>query len=218
MRPLIAHDLRVATRRAAWPIALGLHLVAATLFVAVWGPTGGVSLWLAPLLAQWVAADRILVAVLLTWLVTPLFAPGADVDLVGWSGVTGLPVRRLVVARAAAAMTLAVVLTLSATPITVAAAQMSAQPVAALLAASLEMAVFALLAVGLTAGASVVWRHQLAVWCTGMALTAVAAFGVRLLSPGPPRIATCAVIAIAGIAAAAGTATHRWAWLEETRL
>lgn len=217
MRPLIAHELRVATRRAAWPIALGLHLVATTLFIAVWGPTGGVSLWLAPLLSQLVAADRLLLAVLLTWLVTPLFAPGADADLIGWSSVTGLPMGRLVASRAAAAVTLAVVLTFTTVPIAVAAAQMSAQPITAVLDASLEMTVFALLVVGLTAGASVVWRHQLAVWCTGMALTVVAAFGVRLLSPGLPRIATCALIAVVGLAAAAGTATHRWAWLEEAR-
>ena len=44
MIALILHELRLVTRRAAWPVSLLLSSGAAALFVAVWGPENGVPL------------------------------------------------------------------------------------------------------------------------------------------------------------------------------
>lgn len=215
MRSLIAHDLRVATRQAAFPIAFGLHLAGMVLFVAVWGPTNGVPLWSAPILAQLVAADRLLLGMLLTWLVTPLCAPATDVDLLGWASVTGMPVSRLIASRAAAAGVLAVLVTISTAPVVMVAAQIAAAPMTAAMMAVVEMMIFAMLAVGLTAASAAIWRHPLAVWCAGMTMTVIAAFGVRLLPSGAIRFAACGIVAAAGVAAAVGTAQRRWQWLDQ---
>lgn len=215
MSALIAHDLRLATRRAAWPVAIGLHLATATLFVAVWGPTNGVPIWTAPLLPQLVAADRLLLAVLLTWLVTPLLAPDRASDMTGWSGVTGVSVTRLMLSRAAAASLMAIVLVISAAPVVVAAAQVSALDGAAVVSACLEMAAFSLLVVGVTALSAVIWRDRLAVWCCSMALTIAAAVVVRLASPVVPRLTVCALVTVLGVTSAVRAARGRWLWIDE---
>jgi hypothetical protein len=217
MRSLVLHELRRGMRRAAWPLALGLHLVGVTLFVAVWGPTGGVPLWAAPLLTQLVAADRMLLAVLLTWLVTPLFAHDAHADLVGWSGVTGISVRSLMASRAIAASLLAIMMVLSGVPIVAAASQISSVPLAGLAGTSLEMLSFSLLAVGLVAAASIAWRRQVAVWCGGMLLTTAAAFAARMWTPGTLRVAVCLLVAATGMAAATTTVIRRSTWIDEAR-
>ena len=217
MMTLIVHELRIATRRASWPWAFGLHLTAAALFVAVWGPTNGLPLWSAPMLAQLVAADRLLVAVLLTWLVTPLFAPDRDVDLLGWSSVAGVSVNRVMAARALAAIVLALVMVAAALPVAVVAGQISAATPGAVAEAVLDMAGFSLLAVGLAAAAALACRGELVVWCTAMALSTAAAFAVRPLPLGPARVAVCVLIAVAAIVAVADTADRRARWIEEPR-
>lgn len=215
MTALIAHDLRLATRRVAWPLAIGLHAAATTLFVAVWGPTNGVPLWTAPLLSQLVAADRLLLAVLLTWLITPLLAPDHAADLTGWSAVTGVSVTRLMLSRAVAAILMALVMVISAAPIIVAAAQVSALDSAVLMLACLEMAAFSLLVVGATALSAVIWRDRLAVWCGSMALTIAAAVVARLVSPAVPRLAVCALVTVIGVTSAVRAARGRWLWIDE---
>lgn len=217
MRPLVLHELRRAMRRAAWPLALGLHLCGITLFVAVWGPTGGVPLWAAPLLSQLVAADRILLAVSLTWLITPLFAPDAHGDLVSWSSVTGLSVRAVMASRAIAASWLAIMMVISGAPVVAAASQMSSVPLDGLAGAWLEMLSFSLLTVGLAAVASIVWRRQIAVWGGSMLLTTAAAFGARMWAPGTIRVTVCLLVAAAGMAAATATVIRRSTWIDEAR-
>jgi hypothetical protein len=215
MMSLIAHDLRVATRQAAWPIALGLHLAGAMLFIFVWGPTNGVPLWSASLLAQLVAADRLLLAVLLTWLVTPLCAPGPRVDLTGWASVAGVSVSRAMAARIAAAGVLAILITVTLAPVVMIAAEIAAAPMSAAVVSLIEMAIFSLAVVGLTAASAAIWQHPLAVWCAGMATTVIAAFGVRLLAPGIARLTACVLVAGIGTSAVVATARRRWLWISE---
>lgn len=215
MTSLIAHDLRVATRQAAWPIALGLHLAGAMLFVTVWGPTNGVPLWSASILTQLVAADRLLLAILLTWLVTPLCAPGPGVDLTGWASVAGISVSRALASRIAAAGVLAILVTVTLAPVVMVAAEIAGAPVSAAIVALIEMAMFSVAAVGLTAASAAVWQHPLAVWCAGMVTTVIAAFGVRLLASGVTRLAACVLMAGIGASALVATARRRWLWISE---
>ena len=215
MMALIAHELRATTRRTAWPVVIALHLTTAALFIAAWGPTNGVPLWSAPLLTQLVAADRLLLAVLLTWLVTPLLSPDTGADLPGWSAVAGVTVTQILRARAIAAAVLAVTLVLVITPIAVAAAQMSGPASPSVFAAVAEMTSFALLTVGVTAISAAAWRDPLAVWSGSMAVTGIAAFGLRLLTSGSARIALALGVAAIGLAIVTAAARHRFTWTVE---
>jgi len=103
MISLVLHETRLIGRRAAWPAALVLHAAAASMFVSLWGPTGGVPLWAASVLQQLAAMDRLAAAVLLTWLTTFVLADDADGrrSVVDWSALTGRSTRSVFRARIA---------------------------------------------------------------------------------------------------------------------
>src|SRR5690348_11005906 len=104
MMPLAIHEARVLGRRGMWAAALAAHAMATALFVSLWMPTGGVPLWEASVLQQLAAADRVLMAVLLTWMSTFVLADydGEGRRLADWSVLTGRPARAILRARIAA--------------------------------------------------------------------------------------------------------------------
>ena len=203
---LAIHEARVLGRRGIWAAALAIHAISASLFVALWMPTGGVPLWQATVLEQLAAADRLLVAALVTWLSTFVLA---DEETGGravtdWSALTGLPARSIVRARIAAAAMMTLVLASVALPAFVAAAGVSAATTTELtghLGSALGFACFCL---GVTSVASVSVRDRVAVWCVSMTVCVLAAVGVRALDGAILRGVAPAVAGVALLALAPG--------------
>ena len=203
MIALARHEIRMIGRRAIWPAALILHAAAAALFVGVWGPTGGVPLWQASLLAQLSSMDRLATAVLLTWLATFVLTDDAGARrLMDWSALTGVPAASVLRARIWAVTALALVFIAVAGPAFVAAGETAAATsgdIAAHVGSALGFAVFA---TGITAAASVALRNRVAVWCTAMAVCLIAALGVRMLPTDLMRAVTPALAGLAMLAMA----------------
>ena len=128
MIALAVYEARLLGRRGAWAAALALHAIAASSFVALWMPTGGVPLWQASVLQQLAAADRLLLAVLLTWLSTFVFADDEDNGrrVVDWSALTGRTSQSIFRSRIAAMAVMSLILAAVAVPAFVAAAEVSA--------------------------------------------------------------------------------------------
>lgn len=183
MTALVRYEVWLAARRMSWPAALVLHASATALFVATWGPTGGLSLWQASLLHQLTAVDRLASAVLFTWFSTYVLSDGeaGAHRAADWSAVTGRSVASVFRARVAAIAVMAIVFIAVAAPPFVSAGETAAAStgvIASQLGAALG---FALLCAGVTAVTSVALRDRVAVWCTAMATCLIAAVGVRLL-------------------------------------
>ncbi len=195
MIPLIVREVHLVTRRAAWPVAIVIHAAAAALFVGVWGPTGGVPLWQSSVVQQLAAVDRLIAAILLTWVATFVLSDDETGvrDLRDWSVLTGRPAREIFRTRIAAALMLSLVFTASAVPAFVAAGEFAAAPagdVAAHVGAALGFACFAL---GATTVASAALGNRVAAWTTAMSICVAAAFGIRMLDTLTMRIAVPAV-------------------------
>ncbi len=204
MIALLLHEAQILTRRAIWPVAVTLHAIATAAFVGIWGPTGGVPLWDASVLHQLTAADRILGAVLITWLSTYALSDDDARGLLDWSALTGRPVKSVYGARLAVAAVLGVIFTIVAVPAFAAAGEASAATrgdVAAQIGAAIG---FALLCVGVTAVANVAVEDRVGVWCTAMALSLIAAVAIQIIDQTWLRIAAplAAGIALMTMAAA----------------
>jgi hypothetical protein len=198
MMSLASHEVRIIGRRAAWPIALAGHAVAMSLFVALWGPTGGIPLWEASLLQQLVVADRIICAVVLTWLVTFILADdeGGGRSLMHWSLLTGKPAVSIFRARVVAAAAITLVFVSTALPVFVAAADISAAPARELTWQIASVAGFACLCAGITAVATAAIGDRVAIWIIAMLLTLLAAAGVQ---PLDTTVLRAAVPALTGV-------------------
>jgi hypothetical protein len=208
MIALGVHEIRVICRRAVWPAALTLHAFAASVFVALWGPTGGVPLWQASVLQQFAAAERLLLAILLTWLATFVLADDAAAgrSAADWGALTGRRVDAVLRARLAALALLTAVLLAVAMPALVAAGDLSAATRGEIARQLGAAAGFACLCVGVTAIAAVAQRDRVAIWCTAMLCSAAAALGVRwfdteLMRAVVPLGAGAAMLALALLAA-----------------
>lgn len=204
MIALIAHELRLVTRRAAWPAALLVSSGAAALFVAVWGPENGVPLWTASVLQQLTAVTRVLLAVSATWLSTYVLTDDADGGhrLSEWSVATGRSPAALARARVIAAVVLCGLMVIATAPAIVAASQIasaSSRAVAGALGGGLG---FVLLSVGVTAATAIAQSGRLAVWCTAMAICVAAAAGVGLFDAAVVRAAAPALAGLALLTAA----------------
>jgi hypothetical protein len=153
------------------------------LFVALWMPTGGVPLWQASVLQQLAAADRLLIAVLLTWLSTFVLADdeGDGRRLVDWSALTGRAAPSVFRARIAAMAGMALVFIGVALPAFIAAAEVSAAPLSELAAHVAAAAGFACLCLGITSIITVTVRDRVAVWCVAMTVCVLSAVAVRAL-------------------------------------
>jgi hypothetical protein len=194
---LVVHEARVLGRRGVWAAALAAHAIAASLFVVLWMPTGGVPLWQASMLQQLAAADRLMLAVLLTWLSTFVLADdeGGGRSAVDWSALTGRPDRSIIRARVAAMAAMSVILVSVALPPFVAAAEVSAAPAGELAGHVLSALGFACFCLGVTSIISVTVRDRVAIWCVAMTACVLAAVAVRALDTIALR---SAVPAIAG--------------------
>lgn len=186
------HEIRMAARRAAWPLALALHAAAASLFVILWGPTGGVPLWEATVLQQLVVVDRIAAAVLLTWLVTFVFAddtpdPASSRRIADWAALFGYSPAAIFRSRAMAAACAALVFVAVAIPALVAAGALSAATGRDVAAQAGALLGFAWLGVSLTAAMSVAVRDRVGIWCWSMTLTAIAALATRMFDTALTR-------------------------------
>jgi hypothetical protein len=201
---LAIYEARLLGRRGSFAAALAVHALAASLFVMLWMPTGGVPLWEASLLQQLAAADRVLTGALLTWLSTFVFADdeGGMRNAIDWSALTGRSVRSVFRTRIAAMAAMSVVLVAVAVPAFVAAADASAAPINELaghLGAALGFACFCL---GVTSMIAATVRDRVAVWCIAMAVCLAAAVGVRALETAAlralvPALAGAAMLALA---------------------
>jgi hypothetical protein len=211
MIALALHEIRIATRGPAWPVALVLNALACSLFVAIWGPTGGVPLWRASPLEQLAAVDRVIAAVVLTWFATHLLADdetGAR-RLVDWSALTGRSTDWVFRARAIAVAILAAVFTVVGTPAFVAAADLSAVSMGALPQHAAAALGFAALCLGVTAIMTVVTSDRIVIWCTAMIACLIAAVGVRLLDTMLLRAAVPAAIGTMLVVAASASMRSR---------
>jgi len=208
---LARHEARIIARRGVWPAALVLHALATSLFVVLWAPIGGVPLWQASVLQQLAALDRLLIAVVLTWLTTFVLASdesGAR-DVIEWSAVCGRPARTVFRARIAAASVMAVVFVAMAVPSFIAAADVSAAPLAELAADAWSALGFACLTIGVTAAIRVAVSDRVAIWSIAMAISCAAALGVRLLDGAALR-AVAPAVAGAALLAWAPYAVRAW--------
>jgi hypothetical protein len=176
---LALHETRMICRRGVWPAALTLHALAASLFVSIWGPVGGVSLWDASVLQQLAALDRVISAVVLTWLATFVIADDPARTISDWSALTGRSAATVFRARVAALCALTCLFVAVAVPAFVAASDLSA-------ASNLELArqlgaegAFAVFCVGVTALSAVALDHRVAAWCSAMICCIAAAAGVH---------------------------------------
>jgi hypothetical protein len=196
MMPLAWQEIRTATRRAAWPVAVFGHAAIAALFVVVWGPTGGVPLWQAPVLQQLAAAERVSTAVVLTWLLTYIVTDEKDRSLADWSALVGRPAKTVFTARLIATMLLTIVLVAGAAPAFAAAgaeAAASSADVALQLSAALS---FALFCASITALAAATFKNRVAVWCAAMTTCLVAAVAARFLDTTLLRAVVPAALAL----------------------
>ena len=204
MMSLAIHECRMLGRRAVWPAALVVHAAAASMFVAIWGPSGGVSLWEATVLQQLSAVDRLATAVLLTWLSTFVCSDdeGGARSVLDWSALAARSPQTVFRARIAAIAVLGLIFMSTALPAFVAAGEVSAAPmreVAGQIAAAFG---FACLCLGVTSVASVLVHDRVAVWCSAMALCLLAAVGVRLLDTTLLRAAVPAIMGVVLLALA----------------
>ena len=205
---LLTHESRMLTRRAIWPAALTIHAIAVSAFVGIWGPTGGVPLWDASTLSQLTGAERISAAVLLTWLTTFVLTDDDDGrrGMRDWSALTGQPVERVFSARLILAALLALVfVSVSAPAFAGAGASAAARGIDIAAQAGIALG-FAIFSVGVTAVAGVALDSRVAVWCTAMVISLVAAVGVQALDTVWLRIAAPAaggvvlmILALAGV-------------------
>lgn len=181
MIALVLHESRMVTRRGVWPAVLVLHAVAASAFVAMWGPTGGVPLWEASSLHQLSAADRILSAVLLTWLTTFVLTDEASGRrrMADWAVLTGRPTQFVYGARIIVAIFLALIFIAAAAPAFAAAGASSAATSGDAATQFFLAAAFAVFALGVTAMASVALNDRVAIWCTAMVVSLVAAVAIQ---------------------------------------
>lgn len=198
MIALIRHEARMLTRRAMWPVALTLHAFAVSAFVGIWGPLGGVPLWEASTLHQLTAVERIVAAVLLTWLATSLLSDDDDNTrrVTDWSALTGRSVKAVFGARVVLSTLGAVVFMTVAAPAFAAAGASAAATLPDIAAEMGSAAGFSVFCGGVTAVSSVSLRDRVGVWCTAMAISLVAAAAVQQLDTTWLRMA---VPAVAGV-------------------
>jgi hypothetical protein len=180
---MATHELRLIGRRAVWPVALVLHAAAASLFVAIWAPTDGVPLWQASVLQQLAAIDRLVIAVVLTWLSMFVLTDdnGGARRMVDWSAITGRSVETVFKSRIVAVALLALIFISVALPAFAAAAEAGGASAGELAAQLAAMAGFAALCVGVSAAAGVAVRNRVAAWYTAMLCCLLTAVAVRLL-------------------------------------
>jgi hypothetical protein len=193
---LALHEARLIGRRVVWPASLVLHAAAVSMFVSLWGPTGGVPLWQATVLQQLAAMDRLAAAVLLTWLSTFVLTDDEDGrrNLADWSALTARPAPSIFRARIAAIVCLAIVFVAVTLPAFFAAAELSAAPGTSLAAEIGAAAGFAVLCLGITAIAAIALDVRVGVWITAMSCAAVAAVAIRALDTTVARAVTPALI------------------------
>lgn len=204
MISLAINEVRVAGRRAVWPTAVVLHAAAASMFVALWGPTGGVSLWEASVLQQLASMDRLATAVLLTWLSTFVLADdeGGRRGLIDWSALAGRSPAVILRSRVVAILVLAAVFMCAMIPAFVAAGEVAAAAPGELAGQMGAAFGFACLCVGITAIASIATADRLAVWLTAMLFSLVAAVGVRFFDTTLTRAIAPALAGVVMLAAA----------------
>lgn len=213
MIALIRHEARMLTRRAMWPVALTLHAFVASAFVGIWGPLGGVPLWDASTLHQLTAVERIVAAVLLTWLATSVLSDDDDDTrrVTDWSALTGRPDKVVFGARVVLSTLGAVVFTTVAAPAFASAGASAAATLTDIVAGMGSAAGFSIFCVGVTAVISVSLRDRVGVWCTAMAISLVAAAAVQQLDTTWLRIAAPAATGvILLLAAPAGMNAQRY--------
>ena len=198
MIALALHEARMLTRRGIWPAALAVHALIASAFVAMWGPTGGVPLWEASTLHQLTAADRIVSALLLTWLATFVLTDDGDGRrrTSDWSALTGRPPQFVYGARLILAIFLALIFVAVVAPAFAAAGASSAATSADAATQLLLAAAFATLSLGITAISSVALKDRVAVWCTAMVVSLIAAIGVQVLEGTGLRVAAPSLVGV----------------------
>lgn len=195
MMPLALQELRLVTRRAAWPIAIFVHAATAALFVIVWGPTGGVPLWQSTVLQQLAAAERVSGAIVLTWLTTYIVTDERDRSLGDWSALTGRPMKTVFAARLIAVVLVTAALMAAAAPAFFAAGAEAAATVGDI---ALQMSAalgFALLCAAVTATVAIGFKSRVGIWCTAMTACLIAAVGVRSIQTTEFRALVPAAIA-----------------------
>lgn len=213
MSALLWHELRVATRRWSWPIALFASTLCAAAFVVVWGPSG-VPLWSAPLLLQLTALYRLVLAMIGTWMTIDIVAPESDVRLRAWCAVVARGPAAVLATRTVVAGALALVMCAASLPAFVTAQQMSDLSANELAVSLLSTAAFGLLATGLAAMLAVATANRVHAWLGALMLAAFGAFAARALPPGISRVAVPAMLAVVAFTTACGLAARRWPWPE----
>jgi hypothetical protein len=198
MMAMTAHEVRMFGRRAAWPALLLLHALAAALFVGAWGPTGGIPLWRASALDQFVFVERLAAAMFVTWVGTSVLTDDqtGSRSLTDWAALTGRNARAVFQSRILASVVLTLVLVTTGAPGFVAAAESSAAAAGVALTQVAAVYGFALLCLGVTAVIALALRDRVAIWCVAMIVCLVAAAATRSLET---TILRAAVPAAAGL-------------------